>query len=454
MISVQSKETIAAIATPSGKGGVGIVRVSGPKVCEVIRAVLGKELLPRHARFLPFYDKDKTVIDQGIAIYFKAPYSMTGEDVLELQAHGGPVLLNYLLERVLALDVRAAKPGEFLESAFLNDKIDLTQAEAIADLIEASSIQAARSAMRSLQGEFSKQVNDIVILLIELRKYVEASIDFSDEEIDFLGGDRLSTQIDGLIKAVQRMIDSAQQGALLRDGLTIAIVGKPNVGKSSLLNALSGQESAIVCDIPGTTRDIIKETLQLDGLPINIVDTAGIRESEDKVEQEGVRRAHQAISVADKILLVVDASRDNAKSALADIQASSDIERSKITIILNKIDLTNELPGISEYEQLAVIALSIKNESGVDALKSHLKAIAGYHTECEGVFMARARHLAALATAKKSLEKGGVLLREYKAGELLAEELRYAQQALSEITGKMTADELLGEIFSSFCIGK
>ena len=446
-----TKDTIAAIATPPGQGGVGIVRVSGTKVQDVAIALLGKLPQPRYAQFAHFQNADRDVIDTGLALYFPAPNSFTGEDVLELQGHGGPVVMDMLLKRVLEMDVRAARAGEFSERAFLNDKIDLAQAEAIADLIESGTEQAARAAQRSLEGEFSAQVHALVDDLIQLRTYVEAAIDFPEEEIDFLSDGKVSTHLQEITEKSNTLFNTAKQGCLLSEGMKIVIAGPPNAGKSSLLNSLAGRESAIVTEIPGTTRDVLREQIQLDGLPLHIVDTAGLRETGDIVEKEGIKRAWDEITQSDRVLLVLDCNSD-----------TSEIEKHffaqwpgkmKTTIIRNKIDINKHKSEIKIDKQTEVW-LSIKTGDGMALLKNHLKESVGYNNTETSIFSARRRHLDALQRAQEAIAKGKQQLEQSKAGELLAEELRQAQQALSEITGEFTSDDLLGEIFSSFCIGK
>ncbi len=444
-------ETIAAVATPPGRGGVGIIRISGPKSSEIAEKVLGKCPKPRFAEYLPFTDADDSIIDSGIALYFKKPFSFTGEDVLELQAHGGPVVLDMLLKRVLSLGARLARPGEFSEQAFLNDKMDLAQAEAIADLIEANSEEAAKAAVRSLQGEFSRTVHDLVEKIIELRLYVEASLDFPEEEIDFLADASVGEKLGVIEQALSQVFKSARQGCLLQEGMTLVIAGRPNAGKSSLLNQLAGKESAIVTDIPGTTRDILREHIQIDGLPLHIIDTAGLRESDDPVEQEGIRRAWKAIEQADRLLLLLD-DRDHEHDHLAiedRVPASIGITR-----IYNKIDLTGHAASIKTGDKGVELALSAKTGEGLDLLREHLKQCMGYEQTSEGQFMARRRHLDALLAARQNIITARHCLDDLHAGELLAEELRQAQEALNEITGEFTSDDLLGRIFSSFCIGK
>jgi tRNA modification GTPase len=449
-------DTIAAIATPPGKGGVGIIRVSGPQVINIAKAILSPsiQLKERAALFSKFYNAEQELLDEGLAIYFKNPNSFTGEDVLELQGHGGPVILDCLLKRVIELGARLARPGEFSERAFLNDKMDLAQAEAVADLIDASSQQAAKSAVKSLCGEFSKKIQSLVEQLIHLRMYVEAAIDFPEEEIDFLSDGKVSSALDEINQELTQVKDSAKQGSLLREGMTVVITGKPNVGKSSLLNALSGEESAIVTQIAGTTRDVLKEKITIDGMPLHVIDTAGIRESDDLVEQEGINRAKKAVQEADEILFLTEASNHNLEKELAEHFKNLDCDLDRITVIKNKIDLTTEKAREEQQDQHAVIYLSAKQQQGIEILKQHLKQKIGFKENAEGVFIARRRHLTALEQAEQFLKNGTQQLQEHKAGELLAEDLRQAQQALSEITGEFTSDDLLGRIFSSFCIGK
>ncbi|GAA5131012.1 tRNA uridine-5-carboxymethylaminomethyl(34) synthesis GTPase MnmE [Thalassotalea piscium] len=457
VITLSDKETIAAQATAPGRGGVGIIRVSGPQVINVAKAILGKLPELRKAEYLTFHDLNKHPLDQGIALYFKGPNSFTGEDILELQGHGGPVILDMLLREILSLPkVRMANPGEFSEQAFLNDKLDLTQAEAIADLINSSSEQAARCALHSLKGEFSALINNMVESTIHLRMYVEASIDFPEEEIDFLADKKIVTDLKAIIAQVENVQKQAQQGAIIREGMRVVIAGRPNAGKSSLLNALSGRESAIVTDIEGTTRDVLSEQIHIDGMPLHIIDTAGLRESADKVEQIGIERAWQEINQADRVLLMVDSTE----------QQSDDItkfwpeffqklpENIGLTIVINKADISGSVTGLNEKNKIPTITLSAKTGDGIDQLKEHLKSIMGYQGGNEGGFMARRRHLAALEAAHKHLVIGLEQLESFVAGEILAEELRLCQQELNKITGEFTNDDLLGQIFSSFCIGK
>jgi len=452
-----STDTIAALATATGRAGVGIIRVSGPAVAQVALAVLGKTPRPRYAEYLPFLDQQGQVIDQGIALYFPGPNSFTGEDVLELQGHGGPVLLDMLLRRILSIpQLRIARPGEFSERAFLNDKLDLTQAEAIADLIDASSEQAARSAMQSLQGEFSRQIANLVEKVIYLRMYVEAAIDFPDEEIDFLSDGKVAGDLRAIIQDLTAIQRQATQGSILREGMRVVIAGRPNAGKSSLLNALAGREAAIVTDIAGTTRDVLREHIHIDGMPLHIIDTAGLREATDKVEQIGIERAWKEIEQADRVLFMVDSTTTSATQPediwpdfIARLPANLGL-----TVIRNKADLTGEAIGASLENKHPVFHISAKTNSGIDALREHLKACMGFDDTAEGCFIARRRHLDALHRAAEHLAIGEQQLHDHLAGELLAEELRLTQQQLNEITGEFSSDDLLGRIFSSFCIGK
>lgn len=452
-----STDTIAAQATATGRAGVGIIRVSGPAVSAVASAILGKIPKPRTAEYLPFLDAEQQTLDQGIALYFPGPNSFTGEDVLELQGHGGPVLLDMLLRRVLEMkDVRIARPGEFSERAFLNDKLDLTQAEAIADLIDASSEQAARSAMHSLQGDFSRKIHDLVEKVIYLRIYVEAAIDFPDEEIDFLSDGKVSGDLAAIISDLNGIQKQATQGSILREGMRVVIAGRPNAGKSSLLNALAGREAAIVTEIAGTTRDVLREHIHIDGMPLHIIDTAGLREATDKVEQIGIERAWQEIEQADRVLFMVDGTTTNATSP-AEIWPDFMSRLPKdlgLTVIRNKADLTGETTGASQDGDYPVFHISAKTNSGIEELRDHLKACMGFDANTEGSFIARRRHLDALERAAEHLAIGDAQLHNHLAGELLAEELRLTQQHLNEITGEFSSDDLLGRIFSSFCIGK
>ena len=447
---MSEKDTIAAIATAPGQGGVGIVRVSGDKAREVSEQLLGKIPSPRYAHYAAFQDENKATIDNGIALYFEGPHSFTGEDVLELQAHGGPIVLDILLKRVLSLGARPARAGEFSERAFLNDKIDLAQAEAIADLIAAESHEAARAAIHSLNGEFSKEINNLVEQLTMLRIHVEAALDFPEEEIDFLADKVIEDSLLAVREKLQQVKSSAQQGRLLKEGMSVVIAGKPNAGKSSLLNQLAGQETAIVTDVPGTTRDILREHIQIDGLPLHIIDTAGLRESEDVVEQEGIRRAMQEIEKADRLLYVMDGDSKDEEKEIID-RFSKELG---ITFVHNKIDTNNAAAKIVELAGNSTdIFLSAKTGEGIEQLKQHLKKCMGYENRVEGKYMARRRHMEAIEEAEQNLERADINLK-HKHGELVAEELGLAQNQLASITGEFSSDDLLGRIFSDFCIGK
>ncbi len=448
---LESKDTIAAVATPPGRGGIGIVRISGPAVRTIAVAVLGALPRPRHATFAGFLDDSGASIDQGLALFFPAPHSFTGEDVLELHGHGGPVVLDLLLRRLIALGSRLARPGEFSERAFLNGKLDLSQAEAVADLIESGSEDAARSALHSLQGLFSARVKRLTEALIELRVYVEAAIDFPEEEIDFLDEERIVARLTAIRRDMDALLESARQGCLLRDGMTVAIAGRPNAGKSSLLNALAEADAAIVSTVPGTTRDVIREEIQLDGMPIHLVDTAGLGVAADPIESEGVRRARAAIVRADRVLALVDDSVPAAELPTLLNELPSGVP---YTVIRNKIDLSGRRPGRVETDTGVEVALSAKTGSGLEALRVHLKACMGLRPAGAATFIARRRHLDAIQRALAHVDAGRRQLTEYRAGELLAEDLRQAQQALGEVTGEFTSEDLLARIFSSFCIGK
>ncbi|MCB1821100.1 MAG: tRNA uridine-5-carboxymethylaminomethyl(34) synthesis GTPase MnmE, partial [Candidatus Competibacteraceae bacterium] len=441
-------DTIAAVATPPGRGGVGIVRISGPLSAMIAEAICGVLPIPRQAVLRRFRAGDGSVLDEGIALYFPSPHSFTGEDVLELHGHGGPAVMDLLLARVLQLGARPARPGEFSERAFLNDKLDLVQAEAIADLIASTTAEAARAAVRSLEGAFSTQVHALVEGLIELRMYVEAAIDFPEEEIDFLADGSIAERLGDLRERLRALQGSARQGRLLRDGMTVVIAGQPNVGKSSLLNQLAGREAAIVTDIPGTTRDVLRESIAIDGMPLHVIDTAGLRESLDPVEQEGMRRAWTEIVAADRILLLVD---DRQGLTAADRALRERLPgQTGVTVIYNKIDLSGREPALQTVDGSYALWLSVRTGAGLELLRAHLKACMGYHGG-EGTLMARRRHLEALEQATAALAAAEEQLMMFRTGELAAEELRYAQNALGEITGEFTSDDLLGRIFGSFC---
>lgn len=449
-----NQDTIIAQATAPGKAGVGIVRISGDLASQVASTLLGKVPTVRQAEYLPFYDARGDIVDQGIALFFKAPHSFTGEDVLELQGHGGQVLMDMLVKACLeSSTIRLARPGEFSERAFLNDKLDLAQAEAIADLINADSEQAARSALKSMQGVFSTQINHLVELIIHLRMYVEAAIDFPDEEIDFLSDGKVTQDLQEIINTLDTIRQQAQQGRLLREGMSVVIAGKPNAGKSSLLNSLTGHEAAIVTDIEGTTRDVLKEHIHIDGMPLHIIDTAGLRDSTDKVEQIGIQRAWKEIEQADRVLLLVDASsasQTETDSLIKEFEQKLPPSVG-LTLVRNKTDLTNDKPGLQSDN---VVNISANQGAGIEDLKGHLKACMGFDTNTEGQFIARRRHIDALENANTHVLIGQQQLMDNLAGELLAEELRLAQQYLNEITGEFSSDDLLSRIFSSFCIGK
>lgn len=460
MNNALDQDTIAAIATPSGKGGVGIVRLSGPKALTIGQQISQTQLKIRHAHFSSFYQNQiadhENLLDEGLVIYFKAPHSFTGDDIVELQGHGGPVVLDLLLNECIQQGARLARPGEFSERAFLNDKIDLAQAEAIADLIDSSSIEAAKNAMRSLQGDFSTQIHQLVDKVVNLRIFVEAAIDFPEEEIDFISDGRVAEQLQQIIDKLTEVQATAKQGRILREGINVVIAGKPNAGKSSLLNALAGHDAAIVTDIAGTTRDVLKEQILIDGMPLHIIDTAGLRDSPDIVEQEGIRRAWKAIEEADVILLVCDSSQqsetsvDNIWPEFTD--RLSNLEH--LSIIRNKCDVSNLSASIENHDGRPILTISAKQGHGMKLLRQHLKTIAGYQNQTEGGFTARRRHLVALDAAMTYLKNGQLQLIGMGAGELLAEDLRYCQQSLNDITGAFSSDDLLGKIFSSFCIGK
>ena len=446
-------DTIVAAATPPGRGSVGIVRVSGPKTPEIAAVILGELPQPRRASFVRFLDSQQQPIDAGMALFFPAPHSYTGEHVLELQGHGGPVVVEAVVARVLELGARRALPGEFTQRAFLNDKVDLAQAESIADLIDAGSREAARAAVRSLQGEFSAMVQGLTEAVIELRTYVEAAIDFPEEEIDFLADRQLEARLVGVRDHFDAVEQSARQGRLLREGMTVVIAGRPNAGKSSLLNRLAGYEAAIVTPVPGTTRDILRERIDIDGMPLHVLDTAGLRESADVVESEGIRRAEVEFARADRVLFVIDASTDSAATAYSEEKRRlpPDVP---VTLIFNKCDLAAGIPVSDTITGPPRVMLSALTGDGLALLRAHLKHAMGFHTAESGTVSARQRHLDALVRARAHVEEGARQLSERRAGELFAEELRAAQQALGEITGEFTTDDLLSRIFSSFCIGK
>lgn len=450
-------DTIAAIATPPGRGGVGIVRVSGAKARDICLALTGDVPPVRVAKYTAFLNFDGSRIDEGLSLFFVGPNSFTGEDVLELHGHGGPIVLDMLLRRVVELGARIARAGEFSERAFLNNKMDLLQVEAVAQLINASTEQAATAAMRSMQGEFSKKINTLVEDLIKLRLYVEAAIDFPDEDIDFLSNGHVQNSVQALLQRVADIYQQARIGVLLSEGITAAIIGQPNVGKSTLLNSLTGEDMAIVTPIAGTTRDVIKATISLDGILLNILDTAGLRSTDDIVEQAGIKKTLQAIESADLIFLVVDGgggSSDNPWDLYPDLRQQIK-KTAHIIVIHNKIDQLSLAPFVREDNDCSVVAISAHLNLGLDLLRDQIKKILSVeHNPDGGVFLARRRHLDALLRAQNYIASGQQQLCKYVAGELLAEELRAAQLALSEITGEFTSDDLLGRIFSEFCIGK
>ena len=445
---INKVETICAIASAIGQSGIGIVRVSGPLAKSTSKKILQADLKPRYAYYGAFYDQNN-VIDKGVAIFFPGPNSYTGEDVVEFQGHGGPSVLRKILEITMSSGVRLAEPGEFSKRAFLNGKMDLIQAEAIQDLIQSNSEESALSAVRSLTGEFSIKINQVLSELISLRVFIEATIDFSDEEIDFIESHEVSNKLHTLKESLLDIQQTATQGAILRDGIHVAIAGKPNAGKSSLLNMLTKESSAIVTDIAGTTRDVLKETIHIDGMPIHIIDTAGLHDSDDVVEQEGIRRAHNEINNADIILLVFD-SRDSK----ANLSILPDSVKNKPKILVrNKIDLAGNKSSVKKVGNITEISISAKNGDGIDTLRESLSEFAGLNSGIEGVFVARKRHLDAI---EETLEFINSALSQLNSGssELVAEDLRQAGMKLGQITGEFSSDDLLGEIFSSFCIGK
>ena len=444
------EDSIVAIATPPGRGGVGIIRLSGSLACTIATQLTTMTSLePRLANYCSFYDQKKELIDKGLLLYFKGPHSFTGEDVIELQVHGAPVVLDRLVKECVLLGARLARPGEFSERAFLNDKMDLTQAEAIADLIDASSQTAARMAMRSLQGDFSKKINQLNEQLINLRLYVEAAIDFPEEEIDFLNDGKIARMLSTILKDLDAVRASAGQGAIIREGLSVVIAGRPNAGKSTLINCLSGRDVAIVTDVAGTTRDVMREHIMLDEIPLHVIDTAGLRDSDDQVEKEGIKRAWQEVARADCVLLVIDTPTDKEAGPLSTEIRAALPPSVPIISVFNKIDAL----GFAAKSDEQAVYLSAKSGEGLPLLKAKIKEVVGYQPT-EGLFSARRRHLQALDDAKQLLVTGQHQLADHRAGELLAEDLRLAHQSLCEITGEFSSDDLLGVIFSSFCIGK
>lgn len=457
-----NQETIAAIATATGKGGIGIIRVSGDKASDIANQILGKLPRNRYAEYCPFKRKDNSIIDEGIALFFKGPNSFTGEDVVEFQCHGGPIVIDMLLKEILSYDyIRQALPGEFSERAFLNGKLDLAQAEAIADLINASSEQAAQSAVNSLQGTFSKLINKLNDKLIKLRTYVEATIDFPDESIDFIEDGKVISSLNELSKEITIILDKAKQGVILQEGIKLVIAGQPNVGKSSLLNSLCERDCAIVTEIEGTTRDILKENINIDGLPLHIIDTAGLRmHTSDIVEKIGIDRAWKEIMEANRILFVYDVSRDletngtNPQLVLFKKILEKTENKIAFSIICNKYDLNKNYLLPKEFDNYEIVEISAKNNLGIDKLKQHLKDCAGLSNNTEGLFSARRRHITSLEHALCHLKLSLELIENESNFEISAEEMREAQQNLNDILGRFTADNLLSEIFNTFCIGK
>jgi tRNA modification GTPase len=448
-VNTSPTDTIAAIATASGAGGIGVVRVSGALSKTIANEILGHCPAPRHAAYLDFKQANGDLLDRGIAIFYPNPHSYTGEDVLELQAHGGTALMQILLARCISLGARQAEPGEFTRRAYLNDKMDLAQAEAVADVINAATVEAAKSAVRSLSGEFSQRINALLLKLIDLRMYVEACLDFPEEEIDFITQGRVGEKLAAIIAELNAVFVKAKQGSLLREGINVVLVGQPNVGKSSLMNQLAGEEVAIVTAIAGTTRDTIKNAIQINGVPLHVIDTAGLRETDDEVEKFGIARTWASLETANIALLLVDAAHgitETEKSILERLPQ----EIRKIWVH-NKIDVTQEAAQVEEKDQTIHIYISAKTGLGIDLLKAQLLKLAGYQNNSEGVFMARARHLQALTAVETHLN---FAQSQINSAELVAEELRLAQESLSGITGEFTPDDLLGEIFSKFCIGK
>lgn len=448
-------DTIAAVATPPGRGGIGIVRLSGPDALRIGEAIAGRRLRPRHAHHCVFRDGTGEPLDDGLVLAFPGPASFTGEDVVELQGHGGTVVLQRVLRAALAQGARLARPGEFSERAFLNDRIDLVQAEAIADLVAAGSEAAARGALRSLQGVFSERVHALVDAVTALRVYVEAALDFPDEDVDFLADEQLSLRIDALRADLEQLLAEVRRGARLAEGMTLVLAGAPNAGKSSLMNALSRRETAIVTEVPGTTRDVLREGVELDGLPVHLVDTAGLRETEDRVEAEGVRRARREIEGADVLLYLLDVSVGPIR-----LPDAAELEQllglrppSHVVLVPNKIDLPHESWSVGA-STFPVVPISARSGTGVEALVSHLKQLVGYDEGQEGGYTARTRHVLALEEAARALLGVRETLEATRSGDLVAEELRRVQDVLGQITGAVSADELLGRIFSSFCIGK
>lgn len=448
------QDTIVAPATPRGRGGVAVIRVSGPETSTIAKALLGRLPQPRYATYTAFLDAMGEPLDKGLALYFPAPNSFTGENVLELHGHGGPVIVDLLIERMLALGAKLAQPGEFSLRAFLNHKMNLVEAEAVADLIDATTRTAAKMAERTLQGAFSKQIAALTLQLTELRVLIEASIDFPTEDIDILGDQNIQKRLNDLENQFKTLQKKAFQGVIMQEGMRVVICGRPNAGKSSLLNLLTARETAIVTEFPGTTRDVLRERIEIDGLPLHVMDTAGIRKTKDPIEQEGVRRAYQEIEQADRILWMLDITTESLKDFSVFLNQLELPKEENITVIQNKIDLIGKTPMLQSFGKNCLIALSLKTGEGVDLLKTHLKQCMGYEEHQEGGFLARRRHLDALNRAFNIIVQGKLVFETENAKELLAEELRLAQQVLGEITGEFSSEDLLSQIFSRFCIGK
>ena len=453
-----SSETICAVATPTGRGGISIIRISGSESALIAEQIIGFPPQPRHAHYGPFRSSNGKTIDAGITLFFPGPDSFTGEDVVEFQAHGGPYVVDLILQEILSKGLRLARPGEFSERAFLNDKIDLTQAEAIADLIDSNSAEAARFAVRSLQGEFSSLINTLIASIIDIRKYIEAAMDFPDEDVDFLDSGDVAAKLLSIKNQQEKIFAQARQGILIKEGIRVVIVGEPNAGKSSLLNNLAGQSRAIVTEIAGTTRDTLKEHISIDGLPLHIIDTAGLHDSVDVVELEGIKRAWKEIEHSDVVLLLVDSTTDNTdathvlRKQILDLAGNSE----SLLLVYNKVDLSNEQVRFDQHAlaDTPAVYLSAKTGDGVELLKKILKEHAGYNTTEEGGFIARRRHLDAMEKSQAYLDSAIKQLSANNAAELVAEDLKEAHQALELITGAYSSDDLLGEIFSTFCIGK
>ena len=441
-------DTIVAAATPPGTGGVGIVRISGPKAEAIATQIVGALPQPRMATHRTFHDPAGDAIDSGIVLYFPAPKSFTGETVVELQGHGGPVVVSLIVDVAVSAGARIAEPGEFTKRAFLNDKLDLAQAEAVADLIGSGTAQAARAALRSLSGAFSNHVDAVATEVERLRLFVEAAIDFPEEEVDFLSDQQLQDAIERTATSFAELLAQARVGRVLRDGYRVVIVGKPNAGKSSLMNRLSGEDTAIVTEVAGTTRDILREQINIDGLAVELVDTAGLRNDPDRIEAEGIRRAREALASADAVLWIQDASE--SKESTIDEELPDDVP---IIVVRNKVDLTRESAGVDENDE-RIIRLSAKTGVGLDELRTQIRRLAGYRDLGEQTITARRRHIDAMQRARTHFEAGRQVLTEQRAGEMFAEELRLAHQALGEIVGGTSSDDLLGRIFTEFCIGK